>query len=327
MLLSFRVRLDFRALGLAAAALMTVTSPVGAQLPAAPKPVDKVHQAGRIRIYFQTEGKDAVNPADLNHNGVPDQVEDAATQTRAAYMLFVDTLGFPDPFKADRFHSAAFLDIRFRNKEELGSNGKAYDELQRFNRAGDPPKTLSLAFNLATSVNPSSNLTPSHEFFHIIQYSVTFFKNRWFTEGTARWSERALGLGASGPVRYDGPWPLPDEKRTALFGMAYDASENFWNALAIKDDPEGRIPESSVSTELKQLTYVNGTKVLQDLKFNGWQLLREVLRELDKADDVAFRELGYDRWSEANQTSERNNPFILQAVMNAVHSREAKSHE
>jgi len=318
---ALRIKSHVGTLLVAISGMILGSASVEAQLPATPQPVNHLHQVGRIRVFFHTDGKHAVNPADLNQNGVPDQVEDAAAQTQAAYLFFVDTLGFPDPFKTERYRNAAFLDIIFRHKDLLRSNGKAYDEVQRFKRAGDPPDTLSLSFSLATSVDASSNLTPAHEFFHIIQNSVTYFKNSWYTEGMARWSERALGLGAVGPVRYDGPWPLPEKTREALFEKSYDAAEEFWNVLASKDDPKGEIPESKVSAELKEMTYVNGTKVLRDFRFQGWRLMREVLLELDKADDVAFRELGYDRWSEANQRSSRNNPFILQAVMRAVSAR------
>lgn len=305
-------------------AMLAISQATG-QLPEKAKPVVQVHQSGKIRVFFETEGRDAVDTVDVNQNGVPDQVEDVLTQTRGAGMLLIETLGFPDPFQSERFREAAFLDIRFRHRDGLGTSGKAFDELQRFRRPGDPPNTLSLAFNVATSVHADTNLTPAHELFHIIQYSTTYFKNRWFTEGTARWSERALGTGGIGPVRYRGPWPLPEKVRMDLFETTYDASGRFWNALAVEDDPEGTIMEGVVSSELKQLTYVNGEKVLKDLHFNGWQLMREVLKALGKADDAAFRELGYDRWSENNQTSPKNNPFILQAVMEVVEGRRGKA--
>jgi len=272
------------------------------------------YRQGRIRIFYNTEGTNAVDTADVNRNGVPDQVEDIAKQTRAAYLLFVETLGFPDPFKTKRFRSASFLDIHLVHKSMLRFNGVAYDELQRFKRPTDPTNTLSLCFNVATSIKAPSNLTPAHEFFHIIQYSITYFKNAWYTEGMARWSEKGLGAGGLGKT---------SSKATpeALFKMSYGAAETFWNPLAAMDDPIGRIPEQMVSAELKEMTYSNGAKVLQDFRFTGWRLMREVLLELDEMDDVAFRELGYTQWSEANQNSEKNNPFILQAVMNVVRRR------
>lgn len=298
--------------------------PAAAQVPESKKPAEHLHQSGKFRVFYETEGKNAVELADANQNRVPDQVEDVLTQARGAWMLLVDTLEFPDPFKTERFREASFLDIRFRHRDVLGSSGKAYDELQRSRRAYDPPGTRTLSFNVATSVHAATNLTPAHELFHIIQYSTTYFKNRWFTEGTARWSEKALGTGGLGPVRYRGPWPLAEKERTELFETTYDASGRFWNALAIEDDPEGAIPESAVSSELKELTYVNGEKVLKDLRLNGWRLMREVLNGLNKADDIAFRELGYDRWSEANQTSPKNSPFILKTVMEIVEARKTK---
>jgi len=280
------------------------------------------HRVGKIRVFFNTTGTNAVEAADVNHNGVPDQVEDVATQTRAAHMLFVEALGFPDPFKTERYRSAAFLDIHLLHKSILRSNGVTYDELQHFRRSSDPPNTPTLCFNVATSVKAASNLTPAHEFFHVIQNSITYFKNRWFTEGMARWSERALGLGGLGKVSYQGPWPPPEEKLTMLFKMAYESSEHFWNGLAAMSDPTGLIPESRLKDELKRLTYANGTRVLQDFQLTGWRLMRDVLRELDKADDIAFRELGYARWTEENQKSEKNNRYILNAAIEVVHRRE-----
>ena len=296
-------------------------SHVDAQVATARKSLRHDYRLGKIRIFYDTEGSNAIDSVDANHNGLPDQVEDIAKQTWAAHTLFVETLGFPDPFKTERFSRAAFLDIHLLNKSTLGSNGVAYDELQRFRRPTDPEGTGTICFNVATSVKAPSNLTPAHEMFHLIQYSVTYFKNAWYTEGMARWSERALGLGGVGEVRYRGPWPLPKEKLNALFDMSYQASVDFWNPLAVMDDSGGAIPEDRVSRELRQLTYSSGEKVLLDFHLNGWELMREVLLELGKADRVAFRELGYTRWSEDNQNSKKNSPFIYQVVMDVLRRR------
>jgi hypothetical protein len=285
---------------------------------------ERVLQAGKIRVFYQTVGQPAVAAVDRNQNGVPDQVEDVLTQTVAAQLLFVEVLGFPDPFRTERFRSASFLDIHLRHKDVLKSNGVTYDELQRFNKPGDPKGTISICFNVATSVNAVSNLTPAHEYFHLIQNGTTYFKNRWFTEGTARWSERGLGIGALGPVRALGPWPMPEDKAAAVFAMAYEASEYFWNPLAAKLDAKGALPDSSALKRLQAMTYTDGTPVLKDLRFTGWEFIREVLCELGKADDVAFRELGYGGWSEENQKSPKNNAFILRAVAEVVKRRELR---
>jgi hypothetical protein len=275
---------------------------------------DRVHQQGKIRVFYQTEGEHAVERDDRNQNGIPDQVENVLAQTVAAQLLFVETLGFPDPFQQERFRAASFLDIHIRHKNKLKSNGLAFDELQRFNKLGDPTGTVSIAFSVASSVKAESNLTPAHEFFHLIQYSTTYFKNNWFAEGTARWSEAGLGVDNLGPVREFVAWPLPKEQSSALFKMSYEASEHFWNPLAAKSDSKGLIPDSPALKLLQSMRYTDGTAVLKDLRFTGWAFIRAVVIELGKIDDLAFRESGYTEWSEANQFSSKNNSTILRAV-------------
>jgi hypothetical protein len=300
--------------------LVTVTGAAPGQEMKAP--VQRVHQADRIRIFYHIEGQHAVDTTDANTNGIPDQVEDAMIQTQAAQLLLVEALGFPNPFQTERFRSARYLDIHFRHKDLLKSNGVTYDELQRYNRAGDPAGTVTVCFNLATSVKPATNLTPAHEFFHIIQNSVIFFKNRWYTEGTARWSERALGLGDLGPKQILSAWPLPQEKAATLSAMAYDASEHFWNPLCAKVDAKGTLPDSPALQSVQAMRYVDGTPVLKDLRLTGWEFVRDVLQGLDKVDEVAFRELGYDRWSEDNQRSPKNDAYILRVVEEVLKNRE-----
>lgn len=277
-----------------------------------------VHQVDDIRIFYQTEGQHAVDAADVNQNGVPDQVEDVMTQVRAARTMFVEVLGFPEPLKTERFRTAKFIDIGFRHKDVLKMNGTAYDELQRYNKPGDPPGTLSIAFTVATSVKAPANLTPAHEFFHLIQYSTTYFKNRWFLEGTARWSERALGIGNLGPARVLSQWPMSDEQKTAVTAMAYEASEHLWNPLAARMDKAGVIPDSPALKQLQAMTYTDGTPVLKDLRLTGWKFIRDVVIELGKIDDLAFRELGYDRWSEENQRSPKNEAYLFRVIEEVV---------
>jgi hypothetical protein len=277
-----------------------------------------VHRVDDIRIFYEVKGQHAVDAADMNGNGVPDQIEDVMTQVLAARKMFVDVLGFPEPLKTERFREAKFIDIHFRHKDVLKMNGVAYDELQRFNKPGDPPGTLSIAFTVATSVKASANLTPAHEFFHLIQYSTTYFKNRWFLEGTARWSERALGAGDLGPARLLSAWPLPDEQKKAITAMAYDASEHLWNPLAARMDKQGEIPKSPALKQLQSMTYSDRSAVLKDLKLSGWAFIRDVVVELGKADDLAFRELGYDRWSEENQRSTKNDAYLFRAIESVV---------
>ena len=278
----------------------------------------KIYQHGPIRVLYNTSGPDAVDAEDRNQNGLPDQVEDAVTQIEAARLLYCRILGFPDPFQAKRYEGVVFLDVRFRLKETLQGNGKAYDEVQKSSAPGDPAGTRVLRVGVATSVRPSSNPTPLHEFFHVIQNGATYFKNRWYTEGTARWSQRPFGPdGADGAHKLES-WPLTGEQSAALGAMAYDATRFFWKPLASQFDPEGVIPTSELTNQLAAMTYVNGEKVWKTDRLPGWKLIRAVLHQLDIADEVAFRELNYQTWSEENQRSPQNDRYILGAIEKAV---------
>lgn len=302
-----------RILSWTAPALLTATLTLTA--PAAESPTH-THQIGKFRVRYQTEGQHAIAPEDRNQNNIPDQAEDILTQVMAAHLLFVEALGFPDPFQTERFRSATVLDISIRSKEEMKSNGKAFDELQR-SQDGD-----WIGVRVASSVHATANLTPAHELFHLIQYGTSYFKNSWFAEGTARWSERALGIGALGPRIRLAAWPLSPEQAEAVFNASYDASTHFWNPLAARLDPAGVIPDSPALQRLQALRYADGSPVLKDLKLTGWAFIRDVILELGKADDTAFRELGYDRWSEVNQFSKQNNAYILTAVEQVVRRHE-----
>lgn len=276
---------------------------------------------GQMRFFYSTQGEHAVAPADANANGVPDLVEDAAAQTEAAFLLLVEGLGFPDPFKGPRYAGkTVFLDVHFLSRDLLKSNGLTYDEIQRFRRQGDPPDTGSLCFDVASSVQASVNLTPAHEMFHVIQNGATYFKNRWYTEGTARWSEAALGLGGAGSARTTlrGSWPPAEERWKALFEMTYDAAPQFWEPMALALDPAGALAEDQVPAAVRQMRYVNGEPVMKDLKLHGWKVVRQVLLELDREDDTAFQELKLAKWSEDAQKSPANLPYIQRAILRAV---------
>lgn len=301
--------------------ILLVTSSLQAQLPAARASLKQMLVKGKVRFFYTTEGPHAVEATDANGNGVPDQVEDIATQTQAAWLLFIDGLGFPDPFQGERFRGVEFLDVHLIGKEVLKSNGVAYDEIQRFKRPGDPEGTRSLCFNVATSVKASTNLTPAHELFHLIQNGACFFKNPWYAEGTARWSEKALGTGGIRPG-LRGTWPPSDETLKKLDGMSYDAAAQFWEPLAMHGDPKGEIPPERVPAAVRTMTYVNGEPVLKDLKLHGWEIMRDILAELGAADAQAARERRLDHWSEAEQKSPANTPLIRETVEKVL--RQAK---
>ena len=281
------------------------------------------HIRGPVRVFYWTEGENAVKLEDTDSNGIPDRIEDVGKQVWAAHHLFCKVLDFPDPFKSERYKGVTCVEAYVRPFEK-GGNGLAFESAQRARKTPEgKPDDRAIVMRIGAHVVPSRNITPAHEFFHLIQYSTTYFKNSWYLEGMARWAEHSLAKDGIGPVKYDprGPWPQSRQNLPQLFEMSYDAEFVLWNPIAAATDRRGSLSRTAVGSELADLRYSDGKPVLQDLEFNGAPVMRDILLELGKMDDVAFKELGYEDWSEENQKSPRNAPFIYQAVMDALRRR------
>jgi len=304
--------------------LLSALAPLNAQTRTSPAraSLTNVWVQEPVRIWYATQGEHAVRSSDENQNDTPDQVEDIMTQTKSALLLW-KSLGFPDPFKTARYQGVTWLDIHLLSKETLKMNGVAFDEIQRFKRPGDPEGTGSLCFNVATSVNATENLTPAHEVFHLIQNSVCYFKNRWFTEGTARWSERALGKGALPEGLRPSHWPPDETAMASIYAGAYDTALSYWSPLLAKCDSSDSLPQASLSKELLDTRYVNGEAVFKDLTLCGWELIRDLLAALDNADDLVFANRQLTRWSEEEQFSTANNEIIHGVVLEVAAKRTA----
>jgi len=285
-------------------------------------PLTEHFVAGKVRVFYAVEGLAAVPPADANANDVPDHVEDVAKQVWATHVLFCDVLEFPDPFKSERFPGLTCLELRIWDRSEIGGgNGVAFESAQR---ARDIPEggrdDRALVMSIGKHVDARKNITPAHEFFHLIQYSTTYFKNSWYLEGMARWSEHALGGDGVGDAKYQarGPWPQVPNNLSQLFTMSYDAEHLLWNPIAVRSDRRGLIPRQKVPQPLQNLRYSDGSQVLNDYVLNAPALMKDILLELAKQDDIAYEALGYREWSEENQRSSKNNPHIYQGIMDAL---------
>lgn len=275
-----------------------------------------VHQVtlGKLRVFYDTSGPHAVSAEDVNGNGVPDQPEDVAVQAWTALRLWT-ALGYPDPLQSPRYAGVAWIDVHLLSKELLGSNGVAYDELQRFARPEDAAGTTSLCFDVATLVKAPVNLTPAHEMFHLIQNGATFFKNRWFTEGTARWSERGLGTGGLSTGLRSTQWPPADEVLPRVFAGAYETALSYWEPLLMRVDSQGRLPDATLPGEVTDARYANGEPVLKDLDLTGAAFIAVLLKKLDEVDDIVHRERKLGRWPETEQKSPANDAVIHRCVM------------
>ncbi len=276
----------------------------------------------RIRVFYAIDGNCAVSPDDVDESGVPDQVENVAKQVWAAHHLYCDILKFPDPFTSQRYEGVTCIEVNIRDREEMGGgNGVAYENSQRARKIPEgKPDDRAIVIVVASQVDPIKGITPAHEMFHLIQYGTTYFKNRWYLEGQARWSEHGLAKEGLGQLKYSpkGPWPQKPQRLTLLATMTYDAEFVIWNPVAARTDSNGLLTDEVLSKELIALRYSDGSPVLKDRFLYGATVMREILIELGKQDDVAFKGLEYDSWSEGNQKSQQNNPYIYAAIMNVL---------
>ena len=281
--------------------------------------LDRVHHADEFRIFYSFDGPDALpDRADINSNGVPDRIENIALQLVAARTIYTDAMKLRHPLQSPRYAGRAkFIDVNVGALPfEAGGkkqNGSAGDAVVNYRRSADPEGGVPvLTIDIARGL-PPENLTPAHELFHSFQYGYTLFKNAWFLEGLARWSEHALRAGSGSP----GSLPRSPKDLEALFAASYDAS-GFWNAVASALDPEGRL---DVPAGLREARYVDRpAPVVADDVLCGVEAMRRVLEALDRADDAVSRREGLDPldWKESRQKAPENNPCIWSAVTEAL---------
>jgi len=247
----------------------------------------KILQSGSFRVLYYTEGPLAVDPTDVNGNGIPDRVEDMLTSAIASRLLYCKLLGFPDPLNAGRLPKVRFIDIRLD-----GSNGNTSRSIS-FPRdiPNDTRGAGCLTIHTAPKGKGGNNHPPfsiPHELFHDVQFAATYCFIGWQGEGMAVWAtDQGVFNGNSrvqeGTVPLD-HWPLTREEKSKLFEMKYNASKFLWNRLALLCDNDGEIPRGPVFEELKAMKYADGSPVLKSTKFVGWRLMRDVLIQLSKMD-------------------------------------------
>ncbi|MDR2054580.1 MAG: hypothetical protein LBQ10_01720 [Desulfovibrio sp.] len=236
------------------------------------------------------------------------------------------------PLKSPRYEGARYIYVVIRSKRALnGARGLAYDEISLQNdltgilsgiMKGRRVRIPVLTIALSNDIDPKKNRTPTHEYFHMVQNGMTHFKNSWFYEGMAVWSEAALG-----GTRYVGTLKRQPENvwesfrndasfLEKIFSSSYQAGNDLWRPLAglcPAADPPLRPTEKTMS-----FAYTDGTLVVQNLGLQGTRTMRRVLEQLGNAETLPFVRLAYEKWTEANQRRIENNVFIVDAIAEAV---------
>ena len=274
--------------------------------------LNNVYISNHFRIFYTLQGKNAVaNQNDTNKNNIPDIIENIALQLNTSEQLFTNILGFKSPLQSNRYKNLAkSIDIHIL---ALNYKGESGDGVIKYNYKiiQKNHQTLSMAISNKIKAN---NLTPLHELFHTYQNGYTMFKNRWFTEGTARWSEFAF-KNKTGKQHNLPSTALEIEK---LLYKTYDA-KYFWNRLLFLCSKKDK--GFKLSNNLKNNTYIGSDeKIIKDNTLFGYTFLISFFKNLDIADDIAANKFGYKKfqWKEKKQKSFKNNKYILKALKKTI---------
>jgi hypothetical protein len=281
--------------------------------------LDRIHVRDEFRIFYTLDGEHALPDArDANRNGVPDKVEDVATQLLVGRRIFSEVMGLTHPMRQARNAHTASIDV-FLLKMEKG-NGRSYDEATNYRLGVDGPQGhCALRIDLLNS-HSNQNVSPAHELFHQYQYGYTMFKARWLLEGTARWAEYALRAGVASERSL--PATLP-ELQAQVFAESYAASA-MWNRLASLLDPEGRL---ELPPDLARIAYVDGSPVVHDNQLRGAAFMKALFEALGPLDRQVSARNGWAAfdWKEEDQRSPVHDAEIFREVLQVVRALSTRS--
>ncbi len=272
-----------------------------------------VYQQGVVYVIYDATGENAPkNMTDANSNGVPDMVEDVATQVNAARELFNGEFNFPDPLKSSRFKNVTCIEVDILSKTNMKNrNGVAYGGARK---AKHNPAERAIHIKIANTLNPHKNSTPAHEYFHLIQYGATYFRNKWFLEGMARWSQDAVQKTDKYPDGRNFPQTLNSSAaENKIFQGSYDTANSLWYPLAVNMNDKAKIPARLVN----KYRYVDGSRVFHDDVFYGPNVMRETLNVMKSKEEFAANSEQYanvGEWRKKGQRDQRNNKIIMDCV-------------
>lgn len=269
----------------------------------------EVYQQGVVYVIYSVDGKDAVPNVDVNDNGVPDMVEDAATQINAAREVFNDVYKFPDPLKSERYKGIKSIEVVVAGRSKMKGNGVAYSGAN--NKSRRNPNEKVLLIKIAADLK-KTNPTPAHEYFHLIQYGITRFQNSWYLEGMARWAQDVITEHKKYPKDKDFPYTLKNKLSEAkIFQGSYNTSDLLWYPLATALDDKNKIPSKIV----KKYRYADGSPVFEDDIIYGANVMRQVLSALPDGEKRAVEEYGdQKKWRKDGYRNAQNNKYILDCV-------------
>ena len=276
-----------------------------------------IYRQGIIYVIYDEAGERSVtNKTDVNSNGVPDVIEDIATQVNAAREVFQGVFNFPDPLNAARFKNVSSIEINIEARDALKFNGLAYSTVRK--KSAHDSNERALHFKVANTINPHTSSTPAHEYFHLVQYSATYFRNAWYLEGMARWSQDSvtkINYPDGADIHFKLKSKSAEEK---IFKGKYDMADFLWYPLAVNMRDKVTLPAKLVA----KYKYVDGAPVFQDDIIFGPNVMLKILRALKSKENFAAEKFGgVKEWRKKGQRAELNNEIILECVREVYHGK------
>lgn len=262
-------------------------------------------------IFYDLHGENTISDlTDNNHNSVPDIVEDTMLQL-VSMRDVLSFLGFTHPFDQYRYQRAG-VDRIYIGMRNQNNNGMAFDPPHR--DISSIEQSCVLLIRLSNDLK-TGNLTPAHELFHLYQYGYTVFKNRWYLEGLARWSEGLIGKRdySAGTI------PSTQDEEAALFSQSYNAVP-FWMAF-LDAVSASTLGERRYSDDVLEQRYINGDQIIHnEATTHGAAAVINLLKTFDSLDGQigSSRELRLKSWSNSDRSAEAHNPLLLNAVYRLI---------
>ncbi len=173
-----------------------------------------VTPSGRFRLHFDTEGPDAVAPADADANGRPDYVDLVGTLADSAWLVQVEDLGYREPPPDEGQGGGDEIDIYLTDvgrsmrygltyPMSSGATGPSYLEIDNdFENAVFGNASVCRGYS-GTRGLEALRVTLAHEFFHVVQFG--YYQGgdgSWWQEATATWMEDVVHPGVNDYLQY-----------------------------------------------------------------------------------------------------------------------------
>lgn len=274
----------------------------------------------KFRIFYDVDGKNALPDRklkDTNRNNVPDYVEQLSLKLQQAADCYTDKLSFLNPLESPRYFGIArFIDVHLLAMQNQGDAGDAAIDFRYKSILQNNDKALTISLSVSLNEN---NLTPEHELFHLYQNGYSMFKNRWYTEGLARWAEDAFNKTR---VLDRKPLPATKSELDAVLNQTYEA-KYLWRQLAYLLDDTNKHNKLTCSLN----SNINGNNIggnnidgLKESYIYGYRFVRYLLEKLDALDEIAAvnYKIPSHTWRETQQKSAENNIYLLCGLADAI---------